>query len=133
MSTKTTAEKLLIKPNTTIWSSHAERLPLLGPLPEGVGQAGDLAGATLALVFADSAAGLREILEPRRGELATPGVFWVLYPKGGRADINRDSLWPILTEYNMRPIGQVAVDGTWSALRFRPIKEGEAPFSGGAG
>jgi hypothetical protein len=39
---------------------------------------------------------------------------------------------PNTTEYNMRPIGQVAVDEAWSALRFRPVKEGEAPFTGGA-
>jgi hypothetical protein len=31
----------------------------------------------------------------------------------------------------MTPIGQVAVDQTWSALRFRPLKPGEAPFKGG--
>jgi hypothetical protein len=31
----------------------------------------------------------------------------------------------------MRPISQVAVDEVWSALRFRPLKEGEAPFTGG--
>jgi hypothetical protein len=40
-------------------------------------------------------------------------------------------LWPILSEYAMRPIGQVAVDEVWSALRFRALKEGEAPFTGG--
>jgi hypothetical protein len=27
--------------------------------------------------------------------------------------------------------GQVAVDEVWSALRFRPFKEGEAPMRGG--
>jgi len=58
-------------------------------------------------------------------------AFWVAYPKGGRADINRDTLWPILAEHAFRPIGQVALDETWSALRFRPIKPGEAPFTGG--
>jgi hypothetical protein len=41
-------------------------------------------------------------------------------------DINRDSLWPILSEHGMRPISQVAVDETWSALRFRALREGEA-------
>jgi hypothetical protein len=30
----------------------------------------------------------------------------------------------------MRPIGQVAIDDTWSALRFRPLAPGET-FSGG--
>jgi hypothetical protein len=31
----------------------------------------------------------------------------------------------------MRPIAQVAVDDVWSALRFRPLEEGEPPFTGG--
>jgi hypothetical protein len=55
----------------------------------------------------------------------------VAYPKAGRADNNRDSLWPILAGYGLRPIGQVAIDDVWSALRFRPLAEGESPFAGG--
>jgi hypothetical protein len=31
----------------------------------------------------------------------------------------------------MRPVTQVSVDEVWSALRFRPLKDGEAPFRGG--
>jgi hypothetical protein len=31
----------------------------------------------------------------------------------------------------VRSISQVAVDEVWSALRFRALKEGEAPFTGG--
>jgi lysophospholipase L1-like esterase len=31
----------------------------------------------------------------------------------------------------MRPITQIALDETWSALRFRPLAPGEAPFTGG--
>ena len=33
MSAKTMAEKLLIKPGTTLWSSHPDRLHLVEPLP----------------------------------------------------------------------------------------------------
>jgi hypothetical protein len=50
-----------------------------------------------------------------------------------RADLNRDTLWPVLGEYGMRPVSQVAVDEVWSALRFRPLKPGEPPFTGGRG
>jgi hypothetical protein len=49
----------------------------------------------------------------------------VAYPKAHRADINRDKLWPIVAEYGMRPVTQVAVDDIWSGLRFRPFKPGE--------
>ena len=59
------------------------------------------------------------------------GRLWICYPKGGRADINRDSLWPMLRRYGLRPITQVAIDEVWSALRFRPLKPGEQQFTGG--
>jgi hypothetical protein len=87
--------------------------------------------ATTALVFAPDARLLRSVLTANQDELAGPAVFWVAYPKANRADINRDTLWPILGEYGMRPITQVAVDNVWSALRFRPLQEGEPPFTGG--
>jgi hypothetical protein len=131
MSTKSIAEKLLIKPNTTVWVSHAAHLARIEPLPVGARVVDELDQATIALVFADAAASVREILNAHTDQLARPAIFWVAYPKGNKADINRDTLWPILAEYGMRPIGQVAVDEVWSALRFRPLKQGEAPFTGG--
>jgi hypothetical protein len=131
MSPKTVAEKLLIKPNTSVWSSHPTRLGLVGPLPDGASQVERLDQATIGLVFADDAASLREILTEQQEQLARPGILWVAYPKANRVDINRDTLWPILVEYGMRPNGQVAIDDVWSALRFRANKEGEAPFTGG--
>jgi hypothetical protein len=131
MSPKTVAEKLLIKPNTTVWSSHPDRLHLLGPLPEGVTLVERLDRATTALVFADAEAPLREILTRHHDALPRPGALWIAYPKGNRADINRDTLWPILTEHGMRPVTQISLDEVWSVLRFRPPKPGERPFTGG--
>jgi hypothetical protein len=131
MASKTTADKLLIKPGSSVWSSHADRLGLIGPLPPGVAVADGLADATTAIVFADDSAAIRGLLAEHRDHLADPEHLWVLYPKGGRADINRDSLWPIVGEHGLRPITQIAVDDTWSALRFRPLREGEPQFTGG--
>ncbi len=115
----------------TIWLSHAAHLARIEPLPPGVRVVDRMEQATLALVFADAAASARAILTAHADQLARPGIFWVAYPKGNRADINRDTLWPIVAEYGMRPIGQVALDEVWSALRFRPLKEGEEQFAGG--
>jgi hypothetical protein len=131
MAAKTVAEKLLIKPNSTVWSSDAARLNLIQPLPESVRSVDALDQATTALIFAADAGSLRAILTTYRDHLTQPATLWVAYPKANRADINRDSVWPIVAEYGLRPIGQVAVDDVWSALRFRPLKEGEAPFTGG--
>lgn len=49
-------------------------------------------------------------------------LAWVAYPKGGRrgTDLNRDILASLLTERGVRPVRQISIDDTWSALRFRP-------------
>jgi hypothetical protein len=131
MSAKTVADKLLIKSDATLWSSHPDRIGLIGPLPSGVRTVERLDQAKTALVFADDADSLRELLARHGDQLTRPNILWVSYPKANRTDLNRDTLWPILAEYGMRPVGQVAVDEVWSALRFRPLKEGEPPFTGG--
>jgi hypothetical protein len=130
MSSKSIAEKLKIKPGNAVWSSSPANLDLIGPLPTGVRRAVDLVDATVALVFANDAAAVRRSLADHRDELAESSVFWVAYPKGNRSDINRDTLWPILGEHDMRPVTQVAIDDVWSAMQFRPNREGEVPFTG---
>ena len=131
MAEKSIAQKLLIKPSSSVWATPAERAALINPLPDGVRRADRPADATVAVVFADDAAAVRRSLAEHGSDLADVEAFWVAYPKGNRSDINRDSLWPILAEHGLRPISQVAIDDVWSALRFRPLRDGEAPFTGG--
>jgi hypothetical protein len=49
-------------------------------------------------------------------------LAWVAYPKGGKlgTDLNRDTLAAALSHHGVRPVRQIAIDDTWSALRFRP-------------
>ena len=129
---KTIAEKLLIKPHSTVWLSDPARLPLLTPMPDGVREVDTLAAASTAVLFAEDGASARKLLEEHSADLAKPGAFWVAYPKGNKADINRDTLWPIVADFDMRPCGQVAIDDRWSGLRFRANREGEGRFTGGA-
>lgn len=131
MSPKSVAQKLLIKPEAAVWSSHPDRLDLIGPVPEGLRMVDHPTDATVALVFGDDAESLRATLAPAAAALAGTEVVWVAYPKGNRSDINRDTVWPILAEHGLRPITQVALDDVWSALRFRPPKPGEKEFTGG--
>lgn len=132
MAAKTVAQKLLVKPGATVWISAEQHRPLVTPLPEGASFVEDLAEASVAVLFAADAAAARSLLEGQRDRLTAPPLLWVAYPKGNKSDVNRDTLWPIVGAYGLRPNGQVAVDETWSALRFRPLKEGEPPFTGGA-
>jgi hypothetical protein len=110
LSAKSVAEKLLIRPSTTAWVSDRAHADLLAPLPEGARTVSSPAKASTAVVFVEDAASLRGILEKRWGQLSAAETLWIAYPKGNRSDINRDSLWPIVAEYGMRPIRQVAVD-----------------------
>ncbi|WP_043626556.1 hypothetical protein [Nonomuraea candida] len=133
MPAKTVADKLLIKPGAAVWISEPGHRPLVEPLPEGARHTEELKEAAVAVFFAADAAAARRLLDEHRALLTEPAVVWVAYPKGNKSDINRDTLWPIVGEYGLRPNGQVAVDEVWSALRFRPLKEGEPPFTGGRG
>jgi hypothetical protein len=47
---------------------------------------------------------------------------WLGYPKARKlgTDLNGDSLWELLAGNGIRPVRQIAIDETWSALRFRP-------------
>jgi hypothetical protein len=131
MSEKSVADKLLIKAGTAVWSSHTEHRRLVEPLPTQARFVDQVEQATTVLLFADSASSLQQLLVAHADHLKRPEILWVAYPKGGRSDINRDSLWPMLTEYGLRPITQISLDEVWSALRFRPLREGEPPFTGG--
>jgi len=131
MSDRTIAAKLLVKPGSTVWVTPADRLGLLGALPPGVSVAATMAEAAVALALVEDAAAVRAFLEAHAADLAAPAVLWLAYPKGGRADINRDTLWPMVAIHGLRPITQVAIDATWSALRFRPLRDDEEPFTGG--
>lgn len=56
MGTKSVAEKLLIKPHTTIWLSDSAQLSRIEPLTADVRVVDGPEQATVALVFAASAA-----------------------------------------------------------------------------
>jgi len=74
-------------------------------------------------VFANKQSELEELTK----SVATAGkydcLFWACYPKGGgkiKSDIKRDTVWTALGLANLRPVSQIAIDETWSALRGRP-------------
>lgn len=56
----------------------------------------------------------------------TGAHLWLLYPKTGggiATDITRDRGWGPVEAAGFLPVTQVAVDATWSALRFRRREE----------
>jgi hypothetical protein len=54
------------------------------------------------------------------------GLLWMAYPKQSskiKTDINRDSGWQTVAALNFEGISMVAIDETWSAMRFRASKD----------
>jgi hypothetical protein len=51
-------------------------------------------------------------------------LAWIAYPKAGQLDteVNREVLRKVLESKGVRPVRQVAIDATWSALSFRPAR-----------
>ena len=52
--------------------------------------------------------------------------LWACYPKGGgriQSDLKRETVWAVLELIGLRPVSQIALDDTWSALRGRPHGE----------
>ena len=101
--------------------------PALAPLWENLavddGSRPDAEPYDFVLVFVKSQAELAQVL-PRLKNLGKADcLFWVAYPKKSGAiqsDLHRDWFWTALDSLNLRPVTQIALDDTWSALRFRP-------------
>jgi hypothetical protein len=53
-------------------------------------------------------------------------LLWWAYPKSTskkyKCDFNRDVGWQKLGDMGYEPVGMVAIDENWSALRFRKVK-----------
>jgi hypothetical protein len=123
------ARRLQIKPGQTVLTVNApaDYAETLGELPDGarlVGR-GEPAGADHVHVFVRDTGELA-----RHGPTAIAGaragaVTWIAYPKktsGVQTDMTRDRGWDAVTQ-DIDAVSQVAVDETWSALRFKPVAE----------
>lgn len=54
------------------------------------------------------------------------GLLWISYPKRSSkvdTDLTRDVGWDVVAGLGLRPVTQISIDDTWSALRFRPAQE----------
>jgi hypothetical protein len=76
-------------------------------------------------LFVRSIAELEELAPSALKSINFDGLLWFCYPKQSskiKTDINRDSGWNVVKQAGLRPVTQVAIDDTWSALRFRPVE-----------
>ena len=134
---KTLAEKFFIKPNQRILAVQApmEYLSeILTDLPEGAISTEESHGTFDQIhYFVTSEATLTSELPLVKTALTADGIIWVCYPKGINkakipTDLNRDKLALLLTKFGLEPIHQMAIDETWSALRFKRTPLGQTRF-----
>ncbi|HIW92639.1 MAG TPA: hypothetical protein H9870_13385 [Candidatus Corynebacterium avicola] len=117
------AKKLQIKADTKVWV-----WPPGTTTEVNDADVTDIAGADVALLFTADRAAVEEVFKAHREDLAGYRAVWIIYAKANSADktdINRDLLWGQLAEYDWRAVSQVSYSDTLSALRVRPLKDGE--------
>ena len=130
MAERTVAQKLQVKPGdiVALVAASEHDVTRLGVLPEGAAfTRHGSAGASVAIVFVTSRAELLERFASELPGLIDARAVWFCYPKGNRADLNRDTIIRESPAFGWRPNSNVAVDDTWSAVRVRPLAPGEAP------
>ena len=125
MEDKTVAQKARVKPGTLIGvlNQVAGVVESLG-LPDDV-EFVDPADAQLVFLFVNTRAELEAQMPAAVAALAPDAAIWVFYRKGSKAaglDMSRDSVWTIAEGLDMRPLGLVGIDDTWSAFRLRPAR-----------
>lgn len=111
-----------------------EPIRLLNTPPELVLDVPVSATATAVLAFAYDQTDLAKC-RPALEAAQQDHLAWIAYPKAGRlgTNLNRDKLWDLLKGQGIRPVRQVAINDTWSALRFRPEGTGAGGADAGGG
>lgn len=120
--TRTVADKARVKPGTTIALLHP-----VGAIVDALGLEApiitrDPAAAKLVFVFVGSLADLHARLPNAAASLADGSHLWVFFKKGSSSaghDMNRDDVWAAAQKAQLRPVGLLSVDDTWSAFRFK--------------
>lgn len=77
-----------------------------------------------------------EMLFPQVVEaLKKNGLLWIAYPKKSskvKSDLTRDEGWKVVFDMGYEGVRQIAIDETWSSLRFRHKSERAEPSRMGA-
>jgi hypothetical protein len=129
MAEKSLAQKLRLQggQRALIANAPAGYVAGLGQLPEGVQVVTQAEGDNLydfVHLFVVDRAELERLSPGAMAAARYDALLWISYPKissGVPTDLTRDVLWKLVP--GLRPVSQVAVDDTWSAMRFRPAAE----------
>jgi hypothetical protein len=127
MPDKSVAQKLQMKPNTTVLFVNAPKdyAAKIGPIPEGVSIVNKLgAKVNFIQLFVESRKDLEEHVPRLKPFLAAAGMLWVTYHKGTSGlptYVNRDQIAAYARTQGMQAVAQIAVDENWSAMRLKIV------------
>ena len=117
-------KKMQLKSGTQLWVwPETAAAPELAETQDLVRAGLDEANA--AILFVESAADLEAIMADYQSQLSGLKVVWLVYAKGNKAPVNRDTLWTQLLGHSWRAVSNVSYSDTRSAIRIRPLKPGE--------
>lgn len=128
-----TAKKLRLAPGhrVAVLNAPAGYLALLSPGPADVGtQVRPSQAYDVVQLFVNSADELRRLGPEAIRAVKPDGLLWITYPRGGQArgvtDLpatpwwtQRDVLGEITSVTGYKPVAFVAIDGNYTALRFK--------------
>lgn len=127
-SEKTIVQKLLIRAGYSIAVLNIPHPALLGLVPDDVTVSYHLEGQyDVVVLFVQSIQELDAHAVAAIQAVKLGGLLWIAYPKKKgkiKTDITRDYGWETVEHAGWMGVTQIAIDDTWSALRFRP--KGEA-------
>lgn len=121
-------KKLNLKPGMTmrIFGLPDELDGLAGVLASVGTPVDDRAVADFTLGFLRSEKDIQAFAKEVSARTQGDAIIWACYPKKGSAhftgEIHRDKGWAPMGEAGFEPVRQVAIDDSWSALRFRRVE-----------
>jgi hypothetical protein len=120
-------KKLQLKPGQTVTVLNAPQgyAGQLATALEGVTlSTEEKENAEVVLLFVNNLAEAEQLSPEGIATVRRDGLLWIAYPKGSsgvKTDINRDTLWKVPQKSGWDAVRQIALDETWSAIRFRPV------------
>ena len=117
-STKPLWQKLFIKGGTVLlMNAPPGYAKLLDGSPAKVTTRGSGSADTI-LAFASDEAQAKASLAAAGKAMAPESSLWIAYRKGDK-QLHRDTLWKLAEPLGFTGVSLVAVDDTWSAMRFK--------------
>jgi hypothetical protein len=123
MAGSSLVKKLGIKPGQKPLILNAPEGYMLGALPQGVEVKTNAQGVfDFVQAFVRSKADVEGQAHTAIQALKPGGLLWLAYPKKSskiKTDISRDAGWEPVRRAGMEGVSLIAIDDTWSAMRFR--------------